>query len=105
MPVEVMSAFARAERSGDITTQNRSVAEKLFETIENKFTTLHLEQRVVEIARILPVRYGLTALDSLQLASALVWCKEFPNGKDFVSADKRLLMAAENVGFTIHDLQ
>ena len=104
MPVEVMSAFARAERSGDITTQNRLVAEKLFETIENKFTIIHSEQRVAEIARTLPVKYGLTALDSLQLASALVWCNEFSNGKDFVSADKRLLKAAETVGFTIHDL-
>lgn len=105
MPVEVMSAFARAERSGDITTQNRLVAEKLFESIENKFTVIHSEQRVVEIARTLPVKYGLTTLDSLQLASALVWCKEFPNGKDFISADVRLLKAAEAIGFTIHDLQ
>src|SRR5438309_2237501 len=32
MPVEVMSALARAERSGDITLGNRLVAENLFQS-------------------------------------------------------------------------
>ncbi len=102
MPVEVMSAFARAERSGDITVGNRLVAENLFESIENKFTIVHFEDRIIEIARTLPVKYGLTALDSLQLASALVWCKEYPKNKDFVTSDTRLSKAAENAGFTVH---
>ncbi len=104
MPVEVMSAFARGERSGDITTGNRLIAQNLFESIENKFTVIHFEDRVIEIARTLPVKYGLTALDSLQLASALVWCKEYPKNKEFVTADARLSKAAESAGFTVHYL-
>ena len=104
LPVEVMSALARAERSRDITTQNRLVAEKLFKSIENNFIVIHSEQRVAEIARTLPVKYGLTALDSLQLASALLWCNEFPKDKDFISADSKLSEAAKSVGFTTHDL-
>lgn len=104
MPVEVMSALARAERSGDITLGNRLIAENLFESIENKFTVIHFEDRLIEIARTLPVKYGLTALDSLQLASALVWCKEYPKNKDFVTADARLSKAAERAGFLVHYL-
>lgn len=99
-----MSALARAERSGDITSQNRLVAEKLFKPLENKVITIRPEQRIVVIATALPAKYGLTALDSLQLASALVWCKEFPKDKDFVSSDARLLKAAEGAGFTVHEL-
>lgn len=102
MPVEGMSALARAERSGDITNQNRLVAEKLFRSIEDRIIIVRSEQRIVEIGRTLPARYGLTALDSLQLAAALVWCKEFPKNQDFVSADARLSKAAESVGFTVH---
>lgn len=52
----------------------------------------------------LPAIYGLKAMDSLQLAAALVWCKELPKNKDFVSADDRLLKAAERAGFNVHDL-
>lgn len=104
MSVEVMSALARAERSGDITAQRRLAAERLFESIENKFTIIHSEQRVAEIARTLPAKHGLTTLDSLQLASALVWCKEYPKNKDFVTGDSRLSKAAESAGFRVHYL-
>ena len=104
MPVEVMSAVARAERSGHITTRNLLAAVKLFASIEKGFRIIHPEERIVEIAKTLPIKYGLTALDSLQLASALVWCKELPKNKHFVCGDVRLLKAAESAGFTIHDL-
>ena len=46
----------------------------------------------------------MKAADSLQLASALVWCNEMPKGKDFVSGDGHLIKVAESVGFTIHFL-
>ena len=104
MPVEVMSALARAERSGDITSGKRLVAENLFESLENKFIIIPFEDRIIEIARTLPAKYALTALDSLQLASALVWCKEYPRNKHFVTADARLSKAAESAGFTVHYL-
>jgi hypothetical protein len=44
----------------------------------------------------------LKAADSLQLAAALVWCKENPKGKDFVSGDEKLIKAAEVIGFAAH---
>ena len=56
---------------------------------------------MVELARTFPALHGLRALDSLQLAAALVWCKEFPKNKDFVSADEKLIKAAKSVGFRI----
>ncbi|MGB7209037.1 MAG: type II toxin-antitoxin system VapC family toxin [Pyrinomonadaceae bacterium] len=103
-PVEVMSAFARSERTGEITDQRRLVAEKLLQIIESRFELIHSEPRIVALARTFPSIYGLRSLDSLQLAAALVWCKEFPKDKDFISADAKLLESAKSVGFTIHDL-
>ncbi len=54
--------------------------------------------RVREIMETLPDHYGLRALDSFQLAAALVWCKEQPRGRLFVCCDPRLA-AATKAGF------
>lgn len=46
----------------------------------------------------------MKAADSLQLAAALVWCKEQTKGKEFISGDEKLIKVAEIVGFTVHFL-
>ncbi|MGD9563667.1 MAG: type II toxin-antitoxin system VapC family toxin [Pyrinomonadaceae bacterium] len=102
--VEISSALARRHREGELNDSERLVAEKRLDLIESKWMPVGHSSRITELARTFPNIHGLRALDSLQLASALVWCKEFPNGRAFVSADSRLLEAAETVGFTIHDL-
>jgi hypothetical protein len=43
----------------------------------------------------------LRALDSFQLAAALVWCKEMPRGRQFVCCDVRLAEAATKAGFDV----
>jgi hypothetical protein len=45
--------------------------------------------------------YPLRAADSLQLAAALVWCRNRPKGRTFISADTRLCEAAAHAGFTV----
>jgi hypothetical protein len=49
----------------------------------------------------LPDAYGLRALDSFQLAAALVWCNEKPKSGVFVCDDPKLSVAARTVGFTV----
>jgi len=49
----------------------------------------------------LPEKFGLRSLDAFQLASALVWCRERPRNRPFVTADGRLGGAAESVGFEL----
>jgi len=39
-------------------------------------------------------RYDLRAADSLQLAAALVWCEDVPQGRAFFTADQKLGEAA-----------
>jgi predicted nucleic acid-binding protein len=102
--VEVESTFARLEREGLLDLKFYRIASNQLSIIEASWYEVESSSRTIEIARTLPRQYGLRALDSLQLAAALVWCKEFPKNKDFVSSDTQLLRAAESVGFNIHAL-
>ena len=44
-------------------------------------------------------RYDLRAADSLQLAAALEWCEDVPQGRVFLTADQKLREAALLSGF------
>ena len=102
--VEVESSLARLTREGILTIALRPKTEKRLSLIENEWKIVESSQRLIDLARSFPLQYGLKAMDSLQLAAALVWCKEFPKNKNFVAADRKLLEAAKTVGFTIRDL-
>ena len=103
-PVEIASAFARRTRERVLDDANRIKAEYRLKIVEAEWNTIEPSARMIDLARTFPAIYGLRALDSLQLAAALLWCKEFPKDKDFISADAKLLEAAKSIGFTTHDL-
>jgi predicted nucleic acid-binding protein len=44
-------------------------------------------------------RYDLPAADALQLAAALPWCEDIPQGRVFLAADPTLREAAVLSGF------
>jgi len=100
--VEIASALARLERETKITLAQRQKAEKRLATLEKIWREIQPAARVKVLARTFPALYGLKAADSLQLAAALVWCREKPKNRDFVSGDEKLIKVAETVGFTIH---
>jgi len=102
--IEICSALARIERENKISLQQRIKAEQRLEMLEKVWTEIQPNIRIKELAKTFPAKHGLKAADSLQLAAALLWCKELPKNKDFVSGDVKLLEVAENVGFTIHSL-
>jgi hypothetical protein len=83
---------------------SRQNALKQLAVVEFNWTVIESTSRITALARTFPQIYGLRALDSLQLAAALVWCKELPKNKDFVSADTLLSKAAKSAGFTVHYL-
>ncbi len=83
--VEVSSAFARLQRQGLIESLTRQRFEGRLIRLETKWNTIDGQERITELARTFPSVHGLKAMDSLQLAAALVWCKELPKNKDFVS--------------------
>jgi hypothetical protein len=44
-------------------------------------------------------RYDLRAADALQLAAALNWCEDAPQGRVFLAVDQKLREAAVLSGF------
>ena len=100
--VEISSALARLERESKISLPQRQKAENRLEILEKVWKEIQPNVRIKELAKTLPVQHRLKAADSLQLAAALVWCKEQPKNKDFVSGDEKLVKVAEAIGFTIH---
>jgi hypothetical protein len=59
--------------------------------------TLALRDRAGRLLATHPLRAG----DALQLAAALVWCREAPHETPFVCLDARLRDAARAEGFAI----
>lgn len=102
--VEIASALARLERENKLTAAQRRKAEKRLDSLDKIWKEIQPSARIKELARTFPALYGLKAADSLQLASALTWCKEKPKNKDFISGDEKLIKIAETVGFTVHFL-
>lgn len=97
--VEIYSGLARLKRNGDLTEKETIKALRLWEKLRKTSRIVSPVERVIEIAGNLPENYGLRALDSFQLAAALVWSQEKPRRRPFITADERLAKAAEKAGF------
>jgi predicted nucleic acid-binding protein len=100
-PVEARSAFARLVRDGSLTDTERVRAVRLLDQLRPSWDEIQPSERVRAIAEDLPDRHGVRALDALQLAAALVWCRERPNRRPFICFDDRLSRAAAAAGFTV----
>jgi predicted nucleic acid-binding protein len=100
-PVEARSAFARLARDGALTDTERARAARLLSQLQSSWDEIQPSERVRAIAGDLPDRHGVRALDALQLAAALVWCRERPSRRSFVCFDQRLAAAAAAVGFAV----
>jgi predicted nucleic acid-binding protein len=100
-PVEARSAFARLVRDGALTDVERVRAVKLLDQLRLSWDEIQPSATARAIAEELPDRHAVRALDAMQLAAALVWCRERPNRRPFFCFDERLSRAAAAVGFTV----
>lgn len=100
-PVECASALARLHREGVLTQSGLQKARNIFDMLrEHCLEVQPLEEVRARAERLLAV-HRLRAADSLQLAAALVWCRERPRGVNFVSLDDRLRGAAALEGLFV----
>lgn len=99
--VEARSAFSRLARDGQMSARGLQQAVARLVVHRASWVEVLPSDRVREIAEGLPGQYGLRALDSFQLAAALVWCKEQPRGRLFVCCDARLAEAATKAGLDV----
>lgn len=100
-PVEARSAFARLVRDGSLTEAQRLRAVTLLDQLRPSWDEMQPSERVRAIAEDLPDRHGVRELEAMQLAAALVWCRERPSRRPFICFDERLSTAAAALGFTI----
>jgi len=99
--VEVRSAISRLHSGGLLTTKGRQQALARLEVLRQGWREMMPSDKVRSLAEGLPDVYGLRALDSFQLAAALVWCNEKPKNRVLVCDDSKLSVAAQTVGFTV----
>jgi predicted nucleic acid-binding protein len=99
--VEAVSAFNRLAREGKLTAKGLKQAAARLEVLRRTWSEVLPTARVRHLAERLPEQYGLRALDSFQLAAALVWCREHPRRRVFVCLDERLTEAAAKAGFDV----
>lgn len=99
-PVEMRSAFARLGRSRALSRAGMRNAVACLEELRKSWHEVLPTEHVRSLAESLPERLGLRAADGLQLAAALVWCKERPRARPFVSFDRKLSRTADKAGFS-----
>ena len=97
--VEIASALARLVRVGQLDPEQWMEAQKLALTLAGEWSVVQPSDSLRANAMRLVDRYDLRAADSLQLAAALAWCENVPQGRVFLTADQRLREAAALHGF------
>ena len=100
-PVEARSAFARLRREKRIAEPEANEATALLTKLRETWDEVQPSEQVREMAERLPESYALRTADALQLAAALVWCRERPHNRPFICLDHRLGVAAQHVGFDV----
>jgi predicted nucleic acid-binding protein len=99
--VEVRSAISRLQAEGKLTAGNVQLALERLESLREQWREITPSDKLRDIAETLPEIYGLRALDSFQLAAALVWCNEKPKNRVFICHDDKLKKTAQKARFTI----
>lgn len=99
--VEMSSAVARLHRSGQLQPAERTAAVEDAKYLRETWHEISPSDEVRDLAVKLLDLYPLCAADSLQLAAALVWCRNRPKGRTFIAADARLAQAAAQAGFAV----
>ena len=99
--VEIHSAIARLHRSGELDDAARQAALNRLSVLSRGWREILPSDKLRAQAGVLLDTYSLRAADSLQLASAMIWCQQRPALQRFVSSDVRLCEAAARAGFAI----
>ena len=102
-PIEARSAFARLVRDGRLSAAERTKAVSLLDQLRVSWDEIQPSERVRALAEELPDRHDLRAADAVQLAAALVWCRERPQRRPFICFDQRLAKSAAAAGFDVRE--
>jgi predicted nucleic acid-binding protein len=97
--LECLSAVARLEREGVLGATDADATRARLSVLRGAWTEILPSEEVRASAVRLLLRHPLRAADALQLGAALVWCRQEPNNRRFLTFDVRLRAAARAEGF------
>ncbi len=97
--VEIASALARLVRMKQLNSNDWAKAGKIATALANDWSVIQPSEALRTKATQLVDRYDLRAAEALQLAAALAWCEDIPQGRVFLTADQKLQEAALLSGF------
>ena len=99
--VECLSALSRRSREATLAGDTIQSAKALLAGLAAGWSEVLPIEPVRQRAERLLSIHSLRAADALQLAAALVWAEESPEGLDLVCLDENLRAAASKEGFTL----
>jgi predicted nucleic acid-binding protein len=103
-PLEIASAIARLVRMKQISSSDEKKAHHLAQKLSDSWSVIQPSDALRTTATELLRRHDLRAADALQLAAALQWCEDTPQGRTFLTADLKLRTAARAAGFDTPEL-
>ena len=98
-PIEIASALARLVRMKQLSSSDWAQSQRLAADLAEAWFVIQPSDTLRAKAIRLVDRHDLRAADALQLAAALEWCEDAPQGNVFLAADEKLRAAAVLSGF------
>jgi len=102
--IEAVSSLNRLTRDNILNVKDSGQAFARLNYLRDRWNEVQPSEEVRDRAERLLRIHKLRAADALQLAAALVWCADRPQGRVLIGADGNLSEAAANEGFIVMTL-
>ena len=99
--VECLSALSRRRREGVLGNNSELKAKTLLSALSEEWSEVQPSEPVRQRAERLLAIHPLRSADAFQLAAALIWAQENPQGLEIVCLDQNLREAGHKEGFTL----
>ena len=99
--VECLSALSRRRREGVLDNNSELRAKAILSALSEEWSEVQPGELVRQRAERLLAIHPLRSADAFQLAAALIWAQENPQGLEMVCYDQNLREAGYKEGFTL----
>lgn len=99
--VECLSALSRRKREGSLPEESEQKAGSILHVLAVGWSEVQPTEVLRRRAERLIAVHPLRSVDAFQLAGALVWAQDSPQGLEVVCLDRNLREAARKEGFSV----
>jgi predicted nucleic acid-binding protein len=98
---ECLSALSRRRREGGLDNNSELKAKAILSVLSEEWSEVQPSELVRQRAERLLAIHPMRSADAFQLAAALIWAQENPQGLEMVCLDQNLREASHKEGFTL----